>query len=397
MPDSTTAAITTASAIARDPVSVAGILLAAGGSSRLGSPKQLLKMNGVTLVEHAARQLLDAGCSPVLVVIGAKAGDIRDAVSMLPVECVENTRWERGMGTSIASAIHVLNDVRFAHTSAVLIATCDMPTVTVEHLQSLLNTSTVGAQRVASAYAGPDGNRVRGIPAVLPRADWPALAALDGDQGARGLLRADETLTVSLRQGNFDIDTPADVAAWRAATGASPDRSHPPSAPPAMSLVHTALADLEHEMANTRKMLERLPEAHLDFTPHEKSWPLQKLANHLTDFGMWGEVTITTSELDFEQPMPREAAPTTAAGFLAQFDARTDGFRKALATVTDEQLLETWTMRSGAHVIMAMPRLAVLRGMVISHMIHHRAQLTIYYRLLGIPVPGLYGPSADEQ
>jgi uncharacterized damage-inducible protein DinB len=164
-----------------------------------------------------------------------------------------------------------------------------------------------------------------------------------------------------------------------------------------MSLVQTALADLEHEMALTRKMLERVPEAHLDFTPHEKSWPLQKLANHLTDFGMWGAVTITTSELDFAQPMPREDAPTTAAGFVAQFDARLADFKKALATVTDEQLGETWTLRMGAHVIMAEPKLSVLRTTVISHMIHHRAQLTIYYRLLGVPVPGLYGPSADEQ
>lgn len=224
MSDSTWASTT--ATITGDAMSVVGILLAAGGSSRLGSPKQLLTTNGLTLVERAARHLLDAGCSPVLVVIGANAAIVRDAVAFLPVECVENTHWERGMGTSIASAIHVLNDVRFAHTPAVLIATCDMPTVTVEYLQSLLATSEWGAQRAASAYTGPDGppeqGPVRGIPAVLPRADWPALAALDGDQGARALLRANETLTVSLRHGNFDLDTPADVAAWRAATGDSP-------------------------------------------------------------------------------------------------------------------------------------------------------------------------------
>jgi CTP:molybdopterin cytidylyltransferase MocA/uncharacterized damage-inducible protein DinB len=378
-------------------MTVAGVLLAAGGSRRLGSPKQLLTMNGVTLVERAARQLLDAGCSPVLVVIGAHGSQIRDAVAMLPVTCVENVHWERGMGTSIACAVTALSEGLGSGGAAVVIATCDMPMVTVDHLRALVATSGQGERRVASAYAGPDGAPVRGIPAVLPGADWPALAALDGDQGARLLLRDKETLTVSLRRGNFDIDTPADVAAWRAATGVAANQSHPPSAPPPMSLVHTALADVEHEIANTRKMLERLPEAQLDFTPHEKSWPLGKLANHLTDFGMWGAVTITTSELDFEQPMPREAAPTTTEGFLAQFDARIDGFRQALATVTDEQLMETWTMRSGARVMMAMPKLAVLRGMVISHMIHHRAQLTIYYRLLGVPVPGLYGPSADEQ
>lgn len=207
-------------------MSVAGVLLAAGGSRRLGSPKQLLTMHGVTLVERAARQLLDAGCSPVLVVVGADSATIRDAVSMLPVECVENSHWERGMGTSIAAAVQSLNSVRCAHTSAVLIATCDMPTVTVEHLQSLLATSGLGAHRVASAYTGTDGpperGPVRGIPAVLPRADWPALAALDGDQGARALLRDADTITVSLPNGQYDLDTPSDVAAWRTADGASP-------------------------------------------------------------------------------------------------------------------------------------------------------------------------------
>jgi CTP:molybdopterin cytidylyltransferase MocA len=215
----------TTTVIAGDTVSVAGVLLAAGGSRRLGSPKQLLTMHGVTLVERAARQLLDAGCSPVLVVVGAHADEIRDAVSMLSVTCVENGHWERGMGTSIAAAVTALHDARFAHTSAVLIATCDMPTVTVEHLQSLLATSNLGAQRVASAYAGPDGNPeqgpVRGIPAALPRADWPVLAALDGDQGARALLRDAGTITVSLPNGHLDLDTPSDVAEWRTAGGTS--------------------------------------------------------------------------------------------------------------------------------------------------------------------------------
>ncbi len=162
-------------------------------------------------------------------------------------------------------------------------------------------------------------------------------------------------------------------------------------------IAEAALADLDHEIGLTRRMLERVPAAHLDFTPHKKSWTLQKLANHLTDFGMWGEMTLTTEVLDFAHPMPPgPPAPTTAEGFVAQFDERMARFKAALAAASDEQMMGTWTMRNGETVIMAMPRVAVLRGMVVNHMIHHRAQLTIYYRLLDVPVPGLYGPSADE-
>ena len=164
-----------------------------------------------------------------------------------------------------------------------------------------------------------------------------------------------------------------------------------------MSLAQTAFADFEHEFANTRRMLERIPEAHLDFTPHAKSWPLRKLARHLTDFGGWGAYTVSHSVLDFAEPQPPAPPMETAADFLKAFDEGVAAFRAALPTTTDEQMMETWTMKNGDAVIMAMPRLAVFRGMIISHMIHHRAQLTIYYRLLDVPVPGLYGPSADEQ
>ncbi|MBL0169881.1 MAG: hypothetical protein IPP90_03980 [Gemmatimonadaceae bacterium] len=112
---------------------------------------------------------------------------------------------------------------------------------------------------------------------------------------------------------------------------------------------------------------------------------------------MWGVITLKQDVLDFAVPFPPgPPVPTTAAGFVAQFDERMAGFTAALAEATDAQMMETWTMKNGDEVLMAMPRIAVLRGMVVNHMIHHRAQLTIYYRLVGVPVPGLYGPSADE-
>jgi CTP:molybdopterin cytidylyltransferase MocA len=211
-------------------MTVAGVLLAAGGSRRLGTPKQLLQHNGSSLVALAARQLLDAGCAPVLVIVGAHAADIRAAVSLLSVVCVDNEHWERGMGTSIAMAISTLSMPTWGHVHSAVIASCDMPAVSVAHLRALTATAQSaphhGVRRVASAYHGPGGDLVLGIPALLPRADWPALAALDGDQGARRLLRQADTATVFLRDGDLDLDTPADVHRWRAAEGIAPP---PPS------------------------------------------------------------------------------------------------------------------------------------------------------------------------
>lgn len=163
-----------------------------------------------------------------------------------------------------------------------------------------------------------------------------------------------------------------------------------------MPIAQSAFGDLEHEFAQTRKMLERIPEAHLDFTPHAKSWPLRTLANHLCDFGGWGDVTVRQDVLDFAD-WPQETPPETTVEFLKKFDDGLARFRAALPLLTDENLMTTWTMKSGDAVFVSMPRIAVLRGMIINHMVHHRAQLTIYYRLLDVPVPGLYGPSADEQ
>ncbi len=165
-----------------------------------------------------------------------------------------------------------------------------------------------------------------------------------------------------------------------------------------MSMIaKTALGDLENEVANTRRVLERYPEGKDDFTPHAKSWPMHKLANHVAGLVSWGAYTIATSVLDFaETTPPQPAAQNTAAGLVSIVDEAWAKFKAALESTTDEAMLETWTLRNGAHVIMSMPRIAVLRGVVVNHMIHHRAQLTIYYRLLDVPVPGLYGPSADE-
>jgi uncharacterized damage-inducible protein DinB len=162
-------------------------------------------------------------------------------------------------------------------------------------------------------------------------------------------------------------------------------------------LLQSALGDLTYEFQQTRRMLERVPQDHLDFSPHAKSWPLAKLARHLCDFPEWALVTLQTTGLNFDEPMPPKQIPTSAAEYVALWDAGVAALMAALPAVTDADLAVTWTATAGGHPVISGPRLQILRGMVINHMIHHRAQLSIYFRMVGVPLPGLYGPSADEQ
>ena len=162
------------------------------------------------------------------------------------------------------------------------------------------------------------------------------------------------------------------------------------------TIPQTSLADLEQEMAGTRRTLERFPNDKGDYQPHEKSATMAKLAAHVAFIPMLGVMAMTTPEVDFMQRGDRPAEPTDAAGMLALFDEGWAKLKTALAESSDEKLMDKWTMRAGERVIMSLPRAAVLRSLIINHMIHHRAQLTVYYRLNGVSVPGLYGPSADE-
>ena len=166
-----------------------------------------------------------------------------------------------------------------------------------------------------------------------------------------------------------------------------------------MNLATTVFADLEHEINGTRRMLERYPAGKDDFTPHPKSFTLAKLATHVASLPLLGSMAMEDPELDFASGKFQQPVPATmdAAGLVALFD-REWGKLKALLAATDDAAMTTpWTLRSADHVIFTMPRVAVVRSLVVNHLIHHRAQLTLYYRMLDVPVPGLYGPSADEQ
>lgn len=166
-----------------------------------------------------------------------------------------------------------------------------------------------------------------------------------------------------------------------------------------MRLSETLLPEFDQEMAGTRKTLERVPEDKLDWRPHEKSWTMIELATHVANVPTWATMTINTEELDIAPPGEepyREPAATSREELLAKFEAGVTAARAALVEASDEHLLASWSLLSGGQNFFTMPRVAVLRSFVMNHMIHHRAQLTIYLRLNDVPVPGLYGPSADE-
>ena len=206
-------------------MSVAAVLLAAGASRRLGESKQLLRdEGGIPAVVRMCRVLRDGGCDRVVVVLGASAEAVRDTLDAHgELSCstvVVNERWADGMGASIAAGVKAVATAPH-HCDAVLIAACDMPSVGAAHVRALLDASGDG-RRVASCYTGGDDRIIRGIPAVLPRGDFPTLSALDGDTGARALLGGADTITVMLAGGHFDLDTPADVERWREQSHLSP-------------------------------------------------------------------------------------------------------------------------------------------------------------------------------
>jgi len=157
------------------------------------------------------------------------------------------------------------------------------------------------------------------------------------------------------------------------------------------------IGDIAHELANTRQVLERLPEEHFSWRPHEKSMTLAGLTTHLVNLLNWQIAIVELPELDLSTvPLKRDAFEKLADA-LEEFDTNAGKLDKLLADSNEETLGEEWTLRHGSHIIRRASRAISLRSIGISHMIHHRAQLGVYLRLLDIPVPGLYGPSADEQ
>lgn len=151
-------------------------------------------------------------------------------------------------------------------------------------------------------------------------------------------------------------------------------------------------------MGLTRKALERVPDGQFDWKPHPTSVTLGRLAEHLTEMPMWATRAIDQSELEAStQRPPGYQPPSTRAAVLAQFDASYRAARQHLVNKTDAEFNAPWTLTNGGKEVFTAPKAMVMRNFVLNHMIHHRAQLTVYFRMLGVPVPSIYGPSGDEQ
>jgi hypothetical protein len=169
--------------------------------------------------------------------------------------------------------------------------------------------------------------------------------------------------------------------------------------PMSMMISQSMLPEFDHEMANLRKTLERVPEGRPDFRPHPKSMPMARLAGHLAEIPTWAATTIDQDELDVNPPGGPKYEPyvmQSRGDLLAKFDGGLKEARAKLAATSDERMMGMWTLKNAGQTAMTMPRIAVLRSFVMNHMVHHRAQLGVYLRLNDVPVPGLYGPSADE-
>jgi uncharacterized damage-inducible protein DinB len=166
-----------------------------------------------------------------------------------------------------------------------------------------------------------------------------------------------------------------------------------------MSISSSLLPEFDQEMATTRKVLERLPADKFTWKPHETSMELGRLATHVATLNDWMIKTLNQDSFDVA---PVDSEPyrlpelATPAEVLERFDTLSAEARAALAESSDEHLLATWSLLQGGQTILSMPRLVSIRSFILNHIIHHRGQLSVYLRMNAVPVPSIYGPSADE-
>lgn len=166
-----------------------------------------------------------------------------------------------------------------------------------------------------------------------------------------------------------------------------------------MPIKDALLPEFDHEMAVTRRVLERVPLSDPAWKPHDRSMTIAQLAAHIANIPSWVPLTLGSDGFDMasmDQESLRATHENTAA-LLAEFDRHVVAARTRIADASDAQMLQPWSLKTGAQVHFTMPKAAVLRSFVFNHTVHHRGQMSVYLRLRDVPVPSIYGPSADEQ
>jgi uncharacterized damage-inducible protein DinB len=163
-----------------------------------------------------------------------------------------------------------------------------------------------------------------------------------------------------------------------------------------MSLCQALAAELQQEAKTTRRILERVPEGSFDWKPHDKSMSLGRLAGHVAELPSLIVPALTQDELDFAAGTYQPFLPSSTAELLEKFDGNIDKAVELLGGQTDERMGESWRLGSGEQTFFNGPRAAAVRVLALNHVVHHRGQLSVYLRLLDVPVPSIYGPSADE-
>jgi uncharacterized damage-inducible protein DinB len=163
-----------------------------------------------------------------------------------------------------------------------------------------------------------------------------------------------------------------------------------------MPFSQTLLPEFDEEMKNTRKLLECVPDGKFDYQPHQKSMSIGRLATHVAELPAWTSATLDLEVLEMGADFKPEIA-TSRAELLEKFDKGVAEARQKIAAATDEQWQKIWTFKWAGKTVLSMPRSAVMRSVIMNHLIHHRAQLGVFLRLNDVAIPGMYGPSADEQ
>ena len=166
-----------------------------------------------------------------------------------------------------------------------------------------------------------------------------------------------------------------------------------------MAIKDALLPEYDHELATTRRLLERVPEAEFGWKPHPKSMTLGQLAGHVSNIPFWCIKTMEGASYDLEEKAPEATLdpPGSRDAMLQAFDQKVARARAGIAKATDGEMMEMWSLKNGSHVIFSMPRMTAVRMFVMNHLIHHRGQLSVYLRMKDIPLPPMYGPTADER